>query len=88
VNDHGKRVSFGLFDRLGWLPYFDTCKTKKMVEKEKMLEKDKEKGNKTEVSEMAQEIGIGPTMFLMSTKSLSMFFLLLTLINLSLMFIY
>jgi hypothetical protein len=72
-----------VFDRLGWLPYFDTCKTKKKLEKDK-----KDKGHKTEVSEMAQAIGIGPTMFLMSTKSLSMFFLLLTLINLSLMFMY
>jgi hypothetical protein len=37
--------------------------------------------DKTEVSPMAQEIGIGATMFLLANKSLALLFLALTVIN-------
>lgn len=40
------------------------------------------------VSEMAQQIGIGPTLFLMSTKALSWFFFFLTLVNAPVFLLY
>ena len=37
---------------------------------------------------MAKQIGIGPTLFLMSTKALSWLFLILTILNLPVMIFY
>jgi hypothetical protein len=42
----------------------------------------------SDTTPMAKEIGIGATMFLMTTKSLSWFFLILTIINLPLFAFY
>jgi len=36
---------------------------------------------KKDTSELAKQIGIGPTLFLMSTKALAWFFLFLTILN-------
>lgn len=41
-----------------------------------------------DVTELSQEIGIGPTLFLMSTKAMSLFFLLITLISIPIMMLY
>ena len=41
--------------------------------------------NSKEISEMTRQVKIGPAMFLMQTKALSWFFLLLTIINLPLL---
>ena len=39
-------------------------------------------------TEMAKQIGVGPTLFLMSTKALAWFFLFLTLINIPVLLFY
>lgn len=39
-------------------------------------------------TEMSKQLGIGPTLFLMSTKAMSWFFLVLTIINFPVMFFY
>jgi hypothetical protein len=36
---------------------------------------------KAKITELAKEIGIGPALFLMSTKSLAIFFFIITIIN-------
>jgi len=41
-----------------------------------------------ETTEMAKQLGVGPTLFLMSTKALSCFFLFLTILNVPVMAFY
>lgn len=43
---------------------------------------------KAEITELAKEIGVGPALFLMSTKSLTIFFLLISIINVPVYFFY
>jgi hypothetical protein len=40
------------------------------------------------VSRVQEEIGLGPTMFMMMTKALATFFLLMTILNLPVMWLY
>lgn len=37
---------------------------------------------------MAKQVGIGPTMFLLSTKAMSFFFLFLTILNLPVLYVF
>jgi len=39
-------------------------------------------------SEMAGQIGLGPSLFLMSTKAMAIFFMCLTIVNLPLLYFY
>jgi hypothetical protein len=41
-----------------------------------------------DVTEMSQEIGIGPTLFLMSTKAMSWFFLFISILSIPIMVFY
>lgn len=67
----GKEPSkFGLCDNLGTLDIFP-CKTKKSEDKD--------------VTELAKQIGLGPTLFLMSTAGLVKLFMILFVLNLPLM---
>ena len=83
VNNHPtdlKGNSFGICEELGYLPCSNCCFP--------VRKNPKTGAQEIEVRRLHQQLGLGPTLFLMKTKTLAYLFLFLTILNLPVMAFY